>query len=85
MPAILSALNGKRSYKDSFDSDLIKKILNEDADNHKISKSTVDCLMRNYDSVIKKYEEQKGETVGLYLNIKQQYEEISKKFEGLVQ
>lgn len=82
---ILSALYGKRSYKDSFDSDLIKKILNEDADNHKISKSTVDCLMRNYDSVIKKYEEQKGETVGLYLNIKQQYEEISKKFEGLVQ
>ena len=82
---ILSALYGKRSYKGSFDSDLIKKILNEDADNHKISKSTVDCLMRNYDSVIKKYEEQKGETVGLYLNIKQQYEEISKKFEGIVQ
>ena len=82
---ILSALYGKRSYKGSFDSDLIKKILNEDADNHKISKSTVDCLMRNYDSVIKNYEAQKGETVGLYLNIKQQYEEISKKFEGIVQ
>lgn len=82
---ILSALYGKRSYKDSFDSEKIKKILNEDADNHKISKSTVNCLMQNYDSVIKKYEEQKHETIGLYLNIKQQYEEISKKFEGLMQ
>lgn len=82
---ILSALYGKRSYKGSFDSELIKKILNEDADNHKISKSTVNCLMMNYDSVIKKYEAQKDQTIGLYLNIKQQYEEISKKFEGLMQ
>lgn len=82
---ILSALYGKRSYKDSFDSELIKKILNEDADNHKISKTTVDCLMRNYDTVIKKYEAQKDETIGLYLNIKEQYEEILKKFEGLMQ
>lgn len=82
---ILSALYGKRSYKGSFDSDTIKKILNEDAENHKISKSTVDCLMRNYDLVIKKYEEQKEQTIGIYLTIKQQYEEISKKFEGLMQ
>ena len=82
---ILSALYGKRSYKGSFDSDLIKKILNEDADNHKINKSVVNDLMMNYDGVIKRYEAQKDQTIGLYLNIKQQYEEISKKFEGLMQ
>lgn len=82
---ILSALYGKRSYKEAFDSEKIKRILNEDAENHKISKSTVDCLMRNYDSVIKAYEEKKDETIGLYLNIKEQYEEILKKFEGIMQ
>lgn len=82
---ILSALYGKRSYKDSFDSDSIKQILNEDANKHKINKATVNCLMQHYDAVIANYEMQKDQTVGLYLNIKQQYEKISKKFEGLMQ
>lgn len=82
---MLSALYGKRSYKEAFDTDRIKQILNEDAENHKISKSTVDCLMKNYDQVIRRYEEKKDETVGLYLNIKEQFEEILKKFEGIMQ
>lgn len=80
---ILSALYGKRSYKDSFDSGKIRKILQEDADNHKINKQTVDCLMEHYDEVIAKYEEQKDETIGLYLSIKQQHEEIRKRLEGI--
>jgi HD-GYP domain-containing protein (c-di-GMP phosphodiesterase class II) len=80
---ILSALYGKRSYKDSFDSEKIKGIINCDAENNKISKKVVDFLMKNYDAVIKRYEEQKGETIGLYLNIKEQYEEISKKLEQI--
>lgn len=82
---ILSALYGKRSYKEAFDSEKIKRILNEDAEHHKISKSTVDCLMKNYDSVIQLYEEKKYQMMGLYLNIKEQYEEILKKFEGIMQ
>lgn len=82
---ILSALYGKRSYKASFESDVIKEILNEDADNGKINKATVHCLMQHYDTVIKNYEMQKDQTVGLYLNIKKQYEKISKKFEGIMQ
>lgn len=80
---ILSALYGKRSYKDSFDSGKIRKILREDADNRKINKQTVDCLMEHYDEVIKEYEEQKDETIGLYLSIKQQHEEIRKRLEGI--
>lgn len=81
---MLSALYGKRSYKDSFDSGKIRKILQEDADNHKISKQTVDCLMEHYDEVIEKYEEQKDETIGLYLSIKHQQEEISKRLKRIV-
>lgn len=80
---ILSALYGKRSYKESFDSGKIQKILQEDADNHKINKQTVDCLMEHYDEVIGKYEEQKDETIGLYLSIKQQQGEISKRLEEI--
>lgn len=79
---ILSALYGKRSYKESFDSNLIKKIINEDADNHKISKKAVDCLMENYDDVIANYEKEKDQTIGLYLKIKEQFGVIMKKFEN---
>lgn len=82
---MLSALYGQRSYKDSFESAVIKKILSEDADNYKISKPVVDCLIKNYDKIIMNFEEQKDETIGLYLKIKEQYEEIWKKFEGIMQ
>ncbi len=80
---ILSALYGKRSYKDSFDSSKIRRILQEDAGNGKISRQAVDCLMAHYDAMIREYEEQKDETIGLYLRIKQQHEEIKKKLEGI--
>ena len=40
--------------------------------------------MEHYDAVIKEYEEQKDETIGLYLNIKQQYKEIKKKLEKIM-
>ena len=40
--------------------------------------------MEHYDAVVKEYEEQKDETIGLYLRIKQQYEEIGKKLEEIV-
>lgn len=77
---ILSALYGKRSYKDSFSSDLIKKIMTEDAENNKINKSAVDALMRNYDKVIEEFEKEKENTIGLYLKIKEQYALISERF-----
>lgn len=78
---ILSALYGKRSYKEAFDSEKIKSILNSDAQNYKISQKVVDCLMMHYDSIISNYEEEKEATVGLYLKIKEQYTEMSKIFE----
>lgn len=79
---ILSALYGKRSYKDSFSSDLIKKIMNEDADNNKINRAAVDTLMRNYDNVIAAFEKEKEGTIGLYLKIKEQYAIMIEKFQA---
>lgn len=78
---ILSALYGKRSYKDSFSSELIQKIMTEDADNNKINHAAVDILMRNYDNVIKEFEKAKEGTIGLYLKIKEQYAIMIEKFQ----
>ena len=61
----------------------IKDILRSDADNGKISRRAVDCLMRNYDTIIKNYEKEKANTVGLYLMIKQKYDEIIPGFRAL--
>lgn len=77
---ILSALYGKRSYKESFDQDLIRKILSEDVAKHKISKEVVDCLFHNYDSIITTFEKEKEDTIGIYLKIKEQFSVIIKDF-----
>ena len=79
---ILSALYGKRSYKEAFSSDLIKKIMTGDAENNKINKGAVDILMRNYDKVITAFEKEKENTIGLYLKIKEQYAVMIERFEA---
>lgn len=79
---ILSALYGKRSYKEAFSSDLIRKIMTGDAENDKINKAAVDILMKNYDKVIAEFEKEKENTIGLYLEIKEQYAIISERFKA---
>ena len=54
--------------------------MNSDADNGKINKNVVASLERNYDKIIKEFEKQKEDTIGLYLKIKEQYEIISERF-----
>ena len=77
---ILSALYGKRSYKAAFDKEKILDIMNGDADQGKINKNVVTSLERNYDSIIKKFERQKEDTIGLYLKIKEQYAVMTERF-----
>ena len=77
---ILSALYGKRSYKEAFSKEKILDIMNGDADNGKINKNVVISLERNYDKIIKEFEKEKENTIGLYLKIKEQYAIISERF-----
>ncbi|MDE6740189.1 MAG: HD domain-containing protein [Lachnospiraceae bacterium] len=77
---ILSALHGKRSYKDAFSKEKILDIMNGDADRGKINKTVVNSLERNYDKIIGEFEKEKESTIGLYLKIKEQYEVISERF-----
>lgn len=77
---ILSALYGKRSYKDAFPKEKILSIIQGDADNGKISKTVVECLMSNYDQIIAAFEKEKENTIGLYLQIKEQYAVMIERF-----
>ncbi|MCH5263885.1 MAG: HD domain-containing protein [Lachnospiraceae bacterium] len=77
---ILSALYGKRSYKEAFSKEKILDIMNGDADSGKINKNVVTSLERNYDKIIKEFEKEKENTIGLYLKIKEQYAIISERF-----
>jgi HD-GYP domain-containing protein (c-di-GMP phosphodiesterase class II) len=77
---ILSALYGKRSYKEPFSKEKILGIMKSDADNGKINKKTVQILENNYDKIISEFEIQKEDTIGLYLKIKEQYAIMIERF-----
>ena len=79
---ILSALYGKRSYKEAFSKEKILDIMNGDAERGKINKNVVTSLERNYDRIIKEFEKKKEDTIGLYLKIKEQYTIISERFKA---
>ena len=77
---ILSALYGKRSYKEAFSKEKILDIMNSDADRGKINRNVVTSLERNYDNIIKEFEKEKENTIGLYLKIKEQYAIMIERF-----
>lgn len=81
---ILSALYGKRSYKEAFDKEKIKQLIQKDASSGKISKAVVKCLMEHYDTVIANYEKEKENTVGLYLRIRKDYDDSYGRFKNIV-
>ncbi|MBP3477287.1 MAG: HD domain-containing protein [Lachnospiraceae bacterium] len=77
---ILSALYGKRSYKEPFSKEKILEIMNSDAERGKINKNVVASLERNYDKIINEFEKEKENTIGLYLKIKEQYAVMIERF-----
>lgn len=77
---ILSALYQKRSYKDSFDNETIKEILAHDAANNKLCPEVVGCALKNFDRIMKNFENKKEATMGTYLTIKEQNAVIYDRF-----
>ena len=77
---ILSALYGKRSYKEAFSKEKILDIMNSDADKGKINRNVVTTLEKSYDSIIEVFEKEKENTIGLYLKIKEQYAIMIERF-----
>ncbi len=77
---ILSALYGKRSYKEAFDPEVIKNIMKSDADNGKICDVATEIVLSHFDEIIASYEKQREEALGVYEVILEQYEVIYERF-----
>lgn len=79
---ILSALYGKRSYKESFAPEKVISILQSDADNGKICGKVVQVAISNFQTIIRNYEKQRNNTMERYMEIVNQYDSIYEKFKG---
>ncbi|MCH5276118.1 MAG: HD domain-containing protein [Lachnospiraceae bacterium] len=79
---ILSALYGKRSYKDSFPPEKIKGILQGDADSGKICPKVVQVAIGSFDKIIQNYEKERDVTMERYMEIVNQYESIYERFKS---
>ncbi len=80
---IISALYGKRSYKEAFGADKIKSIIQSDADNGKICPQVVGVAVRNMERIIQNFEKKKDAALGTYMQIKKQENDIYEQFKGL--
>ena len=74
---------GKRSYKEAFGADKIKSIIQSDADNGKICPEVVGVAVRNMERIIQNFEKKKDSTLGTYMQIKKQENDIYQQFKGL--
>lgn len=77
---ILSALYQKRSYKAAFDTKKIADILKKDAENKKLCPEVVACTLKNLEKITRNFDLMKNETMGIYLQIQEQYDLIYERF-----
>ncbi len=75
---IASALYCKRSYKKSFDDDLIKKIMKEDAEAGKLDKRIVKHLMDDFDEIMEEAKMIEAEVLDKYQKMQDEYDALSK-------
>ena len=77
---ILSALYQKRSYKDSYALSTIAKIIKEEAMNGKLCPQIVAYTIKYMNQIMLHFEAQREETMGLYMQIKEQFDIIYARF-----
>lgn len=77
---IISALLGKRSYKDEFSKEQIIKILNDMVNGNKIDSNITKLFVENYDYIIDKAKSDSRELMDKYLNLNNEYEELLKYY-----
>lgn len=73
---VLSALIGKRSYKDEFSKDEVISILSNMASNYEIDKDICNLVIENYDYIEKRVKINTKSTLKLYKNLMKEYEEL---------
>lgn len=77
---ILSALYGKRSYKDSMPKEKILAIISEDGKSGKLCNKVVSKVIERYDSILQYYDSHMTGTQRIYMLILEQYDKIYDKF-----
>jgi len=77
---ILSALRGKRSYKDEMPKEKIISILSGDAEAGKLNKKIVDSVVTRYDDIMEFYDGHMIGTQSTYMEILAQYDSIYANF-----
>ena len=73
---ILSALVGRRSYKESFSKDRVIKILKEMCDNNKIDRDITNLVILNYDSILNMANIKSKKIMDVYLDIKKEHKDL---------
>lgn len=77
---ILSALYQKRSYKEGFALNTIAKILHDDAVGGKLCPQVVTHAIKHMNDIMIDFEAKREEILGLYMQIKEQFDIIYDKF-----
>lgn len=80
---IISALYDKRSYKEGFDPERIKSILQQDADAGKLDANVVNCAIRNFEDIEANCKKAREKTIGTYRHMQKEYDMQIQKFENL--
>lgn len=73
---MISALTGRRSYKEPYPKEKILDILNDLVKNGKICPRVVQTVKENYDSIMDNVRIQCGPAIALYENINSEYERL---------
>lgn len=77
---IISALAGKRSYKDIFSKEEIIRILTKERDNGKLCKSVVNCANEYYDEIMNNVAKNTSSSLKIYGEINRRYNQIYRMF-----
>lgn len=73
---LLSALSGRRSYKNPFPKERILDILQKSLDNNELCPKIVGLVMSKYDEIMGAADKKSNEDLQLYANISKDYQEL---------
>jgi putative nucleotidyltransferase with HDIG domain len=77
---MISALCGKRSYKDEFDANKVLDILLKDTKAGKLCNVVMECVIDHYDDIMNDMHQKTMSQLNTYKSLKQQYQNIFNRF-----
>ncbi len=80
---LISALTGKRSYKDSFSKETVIGILNQQKDAGKLCSRVIDAAVRNYDIIMRTCMDNTRMVTEMYDSIRKEFNFIKERLEKI--